>query len=73
LQRLYAQWEQAHGVLPMPDGYRYAHQVMRNAVMNVYVPRYGPWVAMALGGLILLAGLRLRRRRARAVLHHRST
>jgi apolipoprotein N-acyltransferase len=57
----------------MPDGYRYAHQVMRNAVMNVYVPRYGPWVAMALGGLILLAGLRLRRRRARAVLHHRST
>ncbi len=73
LQRLYAQWEQAHGVLPMPAGYRYAYQVMRNAVMNVYVPRYGPWVAMALSGLILLVGLRLRRRRARAVLHHRST
>ncbi|MCX7202136.1 MAG: hypothetical protein NTV17_07600 [Burkholderiales bacterium] len=73
LQRLYAQWEQAHGVLPMPAGYRYAYQVMRNAVMNVYVPRYGPWVAMALSGLILLTWLRLRRRRARAVLHHRST
>jgi arylsulfatase/uncharacterized sulfatase len=73
LQRLYADWEQAHGVLPMPAGYRYAYQVMRNAVMNVYVPRYGPWVAIALSGLILLTWLRLRRRRARAVLHHRST
>jgi arylsulfatase/uncharacterized sulfatase len=73
LQRLYADWEQAHGVLPMPAGYRYAYQVTRNAVMNVYVPRYGPWVAIALSGLILLTWLSLRRRRARAVLHHRST
>ena len=64
LQALYAQWELAHGVLPMPADYRYAYQVLRNAIFNVYVPRYGPIVAAVLAGLLLMAVLWLRRRRA---------
>ena len=68
LQQLYLQWEQVHGVLPMPAGYRYAYQVMRNAVMNVYVPRYGPWVVVMLVGLTaLLFVWVLRRRRSQAL------
>jgi arylsulfatase/uncharacterized sulfatase len=53
MQVLYAEWEQAHGVLPMPSDYNYARQVMRNSIMNVYLPKYGPWVAAAVLSLLV--------------------
>ncbi len=66
MQVEYANWAQRNGVLPMPEGYSPQKQILRNALVNIYVPRL-KWVALGL--LVVVAGWmgwRLARRRARA-------
>jgi hypothetical protein len=67
MQADYAAWAEAHGVLPMPAGYEPTRQVMLNALLDVYVPRYRPLAlallaaALLLGGVIVLSRRRPRR------------
>ncbi|MEM1110695.1 MAG: arylsulfatase [Pseudomonadota bacterium] len=59
----YEAYTREAGVLPMPEDYALGRQVMINAVLFFYLPRYAPWIA---GFVLLLLGgfLLLRRRRA---------
>ena len=64
MQRQYDDWATALGVLPMPDDYELARQVMVNSILFFFLPRYLPYLA----GLVLLVALyfvyrSLRRRR----------
>ena len=66
LQRDYADYALANGVLPMPAGYDYKVQGQLYAVKHVLLPNLraaAPWIAAALA---LLGWWLLRRRRARA-------
>jgi len=63
LQTDYAAYATAAGVLPMPDNYSLARQVLINALVFVYLPRYLPYI---LGALLLLVVVYLLRRRWRA-------
>jgi arylsulfatase A-like enzyme len=51
LERDYAAWASAHGVLDMPPGYNPQTQVLINSIYHYWLPQYGPWGA----GLIALA------------------
>ena len=65
MQKDYAAYAQANGVLPIPDDYDPAKQVEINAFFNSYVPRILrvlPWALLVLG-LAIYAVLRWRRRR----------
>jgi arylsulfatase/uncharacterized sulfatase len=67
MQADYAAYARAHGVLPMPAGYEPTRQVLINALVNVYVPRFrGPVLALlaALAAIAVAVSLR-RRKRAR--------
>lgn len=64
LQADYERWAQAHGVLPMPEGYNPVRQVLINSYVNYWWPTYRLHAAAT---LLVLAGLVLwwrRRRRA---------
>jgi len=54
MQKDYQVWADAHGVLPVPDGYNPVNQVAINTTLNYWLPAYGPWGG---GGLLLLIGL----------------
>ena len=68
MQADYAAYAQAHGVLPMPEGYDPIKQVIINAIFNVYVPRLQRAALPVLAVLALLAGMVLLWRRRRRVL-----
>ena len=53
MQKDYQLWADAHGVLPVPEGYNPVTQVAINTTMNYWLPAYGPWGG---GGLLLLIG-----------------
>jgi arylsulfatase/uncharacterized sulfatase len=57
MQADYAAYAKANGVLPMPAGYEPTSQVLTNAMVNVYVPRYRNAVLAALAGLVVLGGV----------------
>ena len=61
----YAAYEKSNGVLPMPDDYEPVHQVLVNALINVYVPRFKMPAMILLAALALLAAVKIRRRRQR--------
>ena len=48
----YNAWSAAHGVLPMPEGYQPAKQVVINSFVNYWIPEYKN-TAMAGGGVLL--------------------
>ncbi len=63
MQRDYAEYARANGVLPMPQGYDYKVQGQLYAVKHVLLPNLrAAWPAMAAGLALLLAGLLWRRR-----------
>lgn len=65
MQAEYATWAQRNGVLPMPEGYSPQQQILRNALVNIYVPRL-KWVALGLLALLLaFVTWRWQRRHAR--------
>jgi arylsulfatase/uncharacterized sulfatase len=54
-------------VLPMPEGYEPTRQVLINALVNVYVPRYRNAVLALVAGVVAIAvAIAIRRRRRRA-------
>jgi arylsulfatase A-like enzyme len=59
LERDYAAWAIAHGVLDMPPGYNPQTQVLINSIYHYWLPTYGLW----LGGLLALAAMWVSRRR----------
>lgn len=63
MQLDYAAYAKANGVLTMPQGYEPTHQVLVNALINVYVPRFKVPALILLAGLALLGAVWLRRRR----------
>ena len=64
----YAAYARANGVLPMPEGYEPTRQVLTNALVNVYVPRYRNAALAALAVLVaLVVGTMYVRRRKRRV------
>ncbi len=64
LQSDYAAYASTHGVLPMPEGYSLARQVLINSVKNYWWPTYGVKAILILVGLlVLLTWAVLRRRR----------
>lgn len=64
MQADYAQYAQAHGVLPMPAGYSPQNQVLINSFWHYWLPAYGSMVAASLVVLIgAIAGLVVWRRR----------
>ena len=65
MQLDYAAYAKANGVLTMPEGYEPVHQVLVNALINVYVPRFKIPAMILLAALALLAALKIRRRRQR--------
>ena len=65
MQADYAEYARTHGVLPMPERYDPVQQVLINALINVYVPRFWPLAVALLAGLIALALFVRRRRRLR--------
>jgi arylsulfatase A-like enzyme len=66
MQADYAAYAKANQVLPMPDGYEPTHQVLVNAIVNVYVPRFkGPFIAILAGLAALSVAIVLFRRRRR--------
>jgi hypothetical protein len=66
MQKDYQVWAEAHGVLPVPDGYNPVMQVAINMTLNYWLPTYGPW--MAAGTLLFGAAIvRWRRRRTRRI------
>ncbi|MDX1736465.1 MAG: sulfatase-like hydrolase/transferase, partial [Halioglobus sp.] len=65
MQSAYASYASRAGVLPMPDDYSLGRQVIINALLFFYLPRYAPWIA-AVALLILGAILVVRQRRAAA-------
>ena len=71
MQADYTAWAQAHGVLPLPEGYNPVKQVMINTFVNYWIPTYWPHglaVFLVLLGLLgfSLAWVLRRRRQARA-------
>lgn len=63
----YDAWAKVHGVLPMPDGYDPIRQITINALLNVYLPRAGRYLAYGLLALlVLLVVFRYGRRRWRS-------
>ena len=67
MQAAYGAWAVSHGVLPIPDGYQPARQVMVNTVVNYWIPAYRNTVLGTLAGVLgLVALLVLWRRRRRA-------
>jgi arylsulfatase/uncharacterized sulfatase len=67
MQADYAAWAQAHGVLPMPEGYDPVRQVLINTVVNYWWPTYWPHLLVMLVLLGLVPVVLLRRRRAARV------
>ena len=65
MQADYAAYAQAHGVLPMPEGYDPINQVVINALINVYVPRLQRAAPALVAALVVLTGLLVWRRRRR--------
>lgn len=65
MQADYDAYALANGVLPMPEGYEPLRQVMINAMLNVYLPRYGGPALALLAGLVLLGLWRFRVRQRR--------
>ena len=63
MQTDYEVYARAHGVLPMPEGYNPQQQVMINALLNVYLPRYRNAGLMLLGALVVAVLVWRRRRR----------
>ncbi len=60
----YDAYAKANGVLPMPEGYEPTKQVLRNALINVYVPRFRIPALIALTSVTaLVVALYIRRRR----------
>ncbi len=56
MQAAWARGADAHGVLPMPEGYEPRRQVILNALRFVYLPKL-VWAAAALallGGIVYL-------------------
>jgi len=67
MQADYAAYAKANGVLPMPEGYEPTRQVLINAIVNVYVPRYRNAVLTSVAGVVAIAvAIAIRRRRRRA-------
>ena len=66
MQLDYAAYAKANGVLPMPEGYEPTHQVLVNALINVYVPRFKVPALILLAMLGVWAAVRIRRRRKQA-------
>jgi hypothetical protein len=67
MQQEYDAWARAHGVLPIPEGYRPARQVLINSLRNYWIPAYGTTVLAWLAGLVVLVVVVVRmRRRKRA-------
>ena len=64
MQTAYESYTRRVGVLPMPDDYSLGRQVMINAVLFFYLPRYAPWIAGCV--LLLLAAILVVRRRGSA-------
>lgn len=63
MQLDYAAYAKANGVLPMPEGYEPTHQVLVNALVNVYVPRFKIPALIMLTVLGIWAAVWIRRRR----------
>ena len=62
----YAAYAKANGVLPMPENYDPIQQVLINAFVNVYLPRFGRiGLPILAAGLLLVAAFVLVRRRRR--------
>jgi arylsulfatase/uncharacterized sulfatase len=69
MQADYAAYAKANGVRPMPEGYDPIQQVLINALINVYVPRFMRTGLPILAGVVLLTFAFIffrRRRRMRA-------
>lgn len=67
LQAAYGAWAAAHGVLPIPEGYQPARQVMINTFVNYWIPAYRNTVLGTLAGVLgLVALFVVLRRRSRA-------
>lgn len=58
LERDYAAWATAHGVLEMPPGYNPQTQVLINSIYHYWLPAYGPWLAGLLAFAVLAWGWR---------------
>ena len=66
MQADYAAYAKANGVLPMPENYDPIQQVMINAFVNVYLPRFERiGLPILAAGLLLVAAFVLVRRRRR--------
>ncbi len=63
MQLDYAAYTKANGVLPMPEGYEPIRQVLVNALINVYVPRFKVPALILLTVLWIWAAVWIRRRR----------
>lgn len=63
MQLDYAAYAKANGVLPMPEGYEPTRQVLVNALVNVYVPRFKVPALILLTMLGIWAAVWIRRRR----------
>ena len=61
----YEAWSVAHGVLPMPEGYQPARQVMINTFVNHWIPEYRNTALAGLGVVLGLIVLWIARRRSR--------
>ena len=61
----YEAWSVAHGVLPMPEGYQPARQVMINTFVNHWIPEYRNTALAGLGVVLGLVVLLVARRRSR--------
>ncbi len=66
MQADYAAYAKANGVLPMPENYDPIQQVLINALVNVYLPRFERiGLPILAAGLLLVAAFVLVRRRRR--------
>lgn len=66
MQADYAAYAKANGVLPMPENYDPIQQVLINALVNVYLPRFERiGLPVLAAGLLLVAAFLLVRRRRR--------
>lgn len=61
----YRRYEEEKGVLPMPEDYSLVRQVMINAILFFYLPRYLPFIAAGIGLLVVLSLVWIYRRAAR--------
>jgi arylsulfatase/uncharacterized sulfatase len=58
----YLSFSQAHGVLPMPEGYNPSKQVMINSILHYWLPTYALHATLVLIGTLTGIGLLLMRR-----------